>query len=386
MRRIAILGATGVFGARLARHLAAHPDGFGPLELLLVARGAERLEALTGQIRRPDGPTVRAHPADLRRDLPSLLAAERPWAVVDCSGPFQGMGHAVAEAALRSGAHAVDLADARDYLAGYGALNDLARETGAAGLAGASSTPTLSGAVARELTHGWTAVERIEAAIVPGGRGTVGRAVLEAVLGYAGRPVPIWRDGALAEVPGWIGGRALRVEGLGPRRVHPVETYDAERLGPLLGAREVRFHAGLESGIERVGLGLVARLRRSGLIPDPRPLAGPLVRMRRLTGLLCGDVGAMVVMAEGRDASGARMSARWTLIAREGDGPQIPTLPAAAALRALARGAVAPGARIADEVLDRAAIEAEMRPYAITPDLRRTGPIPPRAARTAVAV
>ena len=379
MRRVAILGATGVFGARLARHLARHPRGLGALELLLVARGAERLEALARDLRAPGGPAVRTRAVDLRRDLPGLLAAEAPWAVVDCSGPFQGMGHGTTEAVLEAGAHAVDLADARDYLAGYAALNGIARRAGVTGLAGASSTPALSGAVARELVSGWPEVERVEAAILPGGRGEVGRAVLEAVLGYAGRPVPVWRGGALAHVPGWIGGRALRVEGLGQRRVHPVETYDAERLGPLLGAREIRFHAGLESGVERLGLGLVARLRRAGLAPDPRPLAAALVRLRRLTGLLCGDVGAMVVTAEGRDAAGAPLFAHWTLIAREGDGPQIPTLPAAAALRALARGAATPGAYVADDVLSRAEIEAEMGPYAITADLRRTGPDPRRA-------
>ena len=380
MRRVLILGGTGVFGSRLARHLVRHPGGLAPLEVVVTSRDPRRAERMAASL----GPGMRGVAAEAR-DLRRTLAAERPWAVVDCSGPFQGAGHGTARAILDAGAHAVDLADARDYLAGHGALDATARLRGVAALAGASSTPALSGAVARRLVGGWSRVEAIEFAIVPSGRSDVGRAVLEAVLSYAGRPVPVWRDGARAEVPGWLDWRDLEIAGLGRRRVAPVETFDAERLGPLLRAGRLTFRAGLDSGMERLGLGAVALLRQRGLVPDPRPLAGPLRRMRRLTRLTGGDAGGMVASATGADAQGRPCAARWVLVARRGDGPQVPTLPAAAALRALARGTVPPGARLADEVVDLAAIEAEAAPYAIETALARSVDRPRATDATAEA-
>ena len=367
-RRILILGGTRVFGSRLARHLAAHPDGLGDAELIVTSRDAGRAERLAGELR---GLPARGMAVDTRAGWPAAQEAAAPWAVVDCSGPFQGAGHATAAAALAAGAHMIDLADARDHLAGYAeALDGIARASGATGLAGASSTPALSGAVARRLTEGWTSVEAVEIAIVPGGRSEVGRAVLEAVLGYAGRPVPVWCDGRLASTPGWMGARTIDVPGLGRRRVAPVETIDAERLGPALGASRVTFRAGLESTPEQRGLEQLARLRRHGLAPDLRGLAGPLRRVRRLTRLATGDTGGMLVAASGaRPAgpSGAPFPCRatWTLVARRDHGPQVPTLAAAAALRALARGDLAPGARLADEALSLDRIEAEAQPYDI---------------------
>ena len=369
-RRILILGGAGVFGSRLARHLAGHPEDLGGAELIVTSRDAGRAERLAGVLRGLGGPPARGLAVDTREGWPGVLTSLAPWAVVDCSGPFQGAGHAVAEATLRAGAHAIDLADARDYLAGYPALDAIARRVGVTGLAGASSTPALSGAVARRLTRGWSRVEAVEIAIVPGGRSEVGRAVLDAVLSYAGRPVPVWREGRLASTTGWTGARTITVPGLGRRRVAPVETFDAERLGPALGASRVAFRAGLESTPEQRGLELLAWLRRRGLGPDPRRLAGILHAARRLTRLTTGDTGGMVVTATGFRAvapSGAQAPCRatWTLLARRDHGPQVPTLAAAAALRALARGELAPGARLADEDLSLARIEAEMSPYAI---------------------
>ena len=72
----------------------------------------------------------------------------------------------------------------------------------------------------------------------------------------------------------------------------------------------------------------------------------------------------MVVRAAGV-AHGQSVTRTWTLVARDDDGPQVPTLAAAAALRALVEGRVAPGARLVDEVLPLDAIMKEAAPYRI---------------------
>lgn len=364
MKRVVLIGATGVFGRRLARHLS-RMDG---LDLVLTSRSADKAEALAKELATEAGVPVSGIAFDRDKDLVASLAALQPWLVIDASGPFQHQGYEVPAAALLLGAHVIDLADARDYLTGYGPqLDELAQRRGRVALAGASSTPGLSAAAARELSEGWQRLDTVDIAITPGGRSEVGPAVIAAVLSYAGKPIPIWREGELQTTPGWSVGEVIDMPGLGPRRVAPVETVDAETLGSSLAVQSrVNFSAGLEAGIEQWGLALLAWLRRRGWLKDPAPLVPHLVRARRITRLWTSDRGGMRVAITGIDAKGRPRRAYWSLLAENDDGPQVPTLAAAAAVRALLVDGIAPGACSAAEALDLAAIEAEMTPYAIS--------------------
>ncbi|SFC27966.1 protein of unknown function [Bosea sp. CRIB-10] len=374
MKRVVLIGATGVFGRRLARHLAR----MAGIELVLTSRSADKAEALAQGLATEASVPVSGAGLDRDRELVASLAALKPWLVIDASGPFQQQGYEVPTAALLLGAHVVDLADARSYLSGYGPqLDALAKQRGLVALAGASSTPALSAAAARELSEGWQRLDSIDIAITPGGRSEVGPAVIAAVLSYAGKPVPVWREGKLQTTSGWETGEVIDMPGLGPRRVAPVETVDAETLGPALAIRSrVSFAAGLEAGIEQWGLALLAWLRRRGWVRDLAPLVPYLVKARRITRLWTSDRGGMRVAISGIDGKGRPRRAYWSLLAENDDGPQVPTLAAAAAVRAMLADAIAPGARSAAEALDLAMIEAEMTPYAISTsqDERAIGP------------
>ncbi|SEK82100.1 Saccharopine dehydrogenase, NADP-dependent [Bosea lupini] len=374
MRRVVLIGATGVFGRRLARHLS-RMDG---LDLVLTSRSAGKAQTLAQELTAEASVPVSGTGLDRDKDLVAALAVLQPWLVIDASGPFQQQGYEVPTAALLLGAHIVDLADARGYLAGYGPqLDEIARQRGLVALAGASSTPALSAAAVRELSEGWQRLDTIEIAITPGGRSEVGPAVIAAVLSYAGKPVPVWREGELQTTSGWETGEVIDMPGLGPRRVAPVETVDAETLGPDFAVRSrVSFAAGLEAGIEQWGLARLAWIRRRGWVADLAPLVPFLVRARRITRLWTSDRGGMRVAISGIDGKGRPRRAYWSLLAENDDGPQVPTLAAAAAVRALLADEIAPGARSAAEALDLAAIEAEMAPYAISTsqDERAVGP------------
>jgi Domain of unknown function (DUF4166)/Saccharopine dehydrogenase NADP binding domain len=372
-RRVLLIGGTGVFGQRLAAHLA----GLDGLELTISSRNAESAQAAAARLstnfaRSP----VFGIALDRNRDLATVLGAAKPWLVIDASGPFQGANYAVPRAALAAGAHVIDLADARDYITGYqAALAPFAIEKGRVALAGASSTPALSSAAVAALTENWRRVDTIDIAITPGGQSDVGRAVIEAILSYAGRPVPVWRDGRLKSGSGWIENRTMAIPGMGSPRVALVETADAQLLGPRHSVRSrVAFYAGLESRIEQTGLMMLARVRRHDWLGDLRPLIPLLLAARHITKIGTSDRGAMLVAVTGLDASGEPRAAEWSLLAANGDGPYVPTLPAAAAVRALLANTIAPGARPASDVLALAAIEAEMTPYAIT-TARRDWPL-----------
>ncbi len=73
--------------------------------------------------------------------------------------------------------------------------------------------------------------------------------------------------------------------------------------------------------------------------------AGPLVRpLYRLTLGLGSDRSAMNVVVKG-SSDGRPVERRWTLVASDGDGPEIPTLAAALLAEEILAGRVAPGAR-----------------------------------------
>ncbi|GLK57630.1 saccharopine dehydrogenase-like NADP-dependent oxidoreductase [Methylopila capsulata] len=364
LHRVLLIGGTGVFGARLARHLAA----FDGLDLILTSRDAGKAEALARSVGRGEGTRVSGARLDHRQGLAARLAEIAPWLVIDASGPFQGAGYDVPRAALDAGAHVVDLADARDYIAGYGAaLDDLARARGRVALAGASSTPALSAAAVIALTEGWRRIDSVDIAITPGGRSEVGAAVIAAILTYAGRPISVWRDGELQQTTGWLDGRAAAMPRLRTQRVAAVETVDAQSLGPALGVTSrVAFYAGLESSIEQSGLTALALLRRAGLVGRLDGLIPLLLAARRLTRITTSERGGMLVAVSGLDEAGAPRHARWSLLAEQGHGPQVPTLATAAAVRAIRAGQLAPGARSAAGALTLGRIEAEMTPYAIS--------------------
>ncbi len=356
MRRVVIVGATGFFGQRLARRLAAI-DG---IELVLTSRSEDRARDLAHNI---GGKGISAFAFD--RDDPSSvgrLCGLVPWLVIDASGPFQNASYDLARGMIDSGAHWIDLADARGYLLGFGAaLDALAREKGVIAHAGASSTPALSMAVVEDLTRGWRRIDSIDIAIMPGGKGEVGESVIRTALSYCGAQVATFSEGRRTNVIGWGSVRRLNVDGLGIRYVSPVETADAGLMPERFGVTwRVTFGAGLESRAEQFGLLLLASMRQRGLVSDLLPLTGALMRARAITRPFVTDVGGMSVDCVGIDGSGRLTLGRWMLRAMPGQGPDVPVLPAVALTRALLKGDRDFGASIAALPLD--AIEAEMSP------------------------
>ncbi|MEO1160398.1 MAG: DUF4166 domain-containing protein, partial [Pseudomonadota bacterium] len=311
--------------------------------------------------------SVSAIQLDHRDNLQSRLETVKPFIVIDCSGPFQRAGYGVARTVLEAGIHMIDLADARDYLEDYaGALDQVAKRHAVVGLAGASSTPALSASAVRALSAGWQRIDSIDICITPGGRSEVGRAVISAIMSYAGRDIPVWREGRLSQAFGWLGARTVTMPDLGKRRVAPVETLDAQLLGPRHAVTShVRFAAGLEALLEQWGMQFIARLARLGLLRRPQSLIPLLLAARKLTRLTTSDRGGMSVEIKGLDARGAAVQARYSLLAKDGHGPNVPVLPAAAAVKALLRGRIDPGAGLAERALSLSEIEAEMASYSI---------------------
>lgn len=353
---VLLIGAAGVFGSRLAEGLAR--SGF---DLTLAGRSRSRAEALAVQLRAA-WPEVRIDSLalDAAQVTPEGLKTTGAGLVIDAAGPFQGSEPVVARAAIAAGLHYVDLADARDFVAGFGALEAEARASGVVALAGASSTPALSHAVLEAMTADWTRIDRVEAAISPGAQAPRGPSVVAAVLHWFGRPVRVFEDGAWRRRPGW--GRVVQRDfgDAGRRPVSLSETPDLDLMvtsfAPTSGAV---FMAGIQPAWLHWAAWATARLvAATGM--DVRPFAGQLSRLSGMGARRGDDRGAMRVEATGVDADGRATRAVWVLVAPPGIGPYTPGLPALAVIKRIAAGAVTPGARACIGELTLAEIEDEL--------------------------
>ncbi len=366
-RRILLVGATGVFGRRLARQLATIKDA----SLIVASRDAGRAEALAAQLRlEAANPQTEAVAFDKPADLIRLKALA-PWLVIDASGPFQKTDYSLARASLEAGAHYIDLADARSHVLGFhDALDRLARERGLIALTGASSTPALSGAAVEAMTACWRRIDAIESAITPGGASDVGPSVIEAILTYAGRPIPVWRNAAPRQCCRL--GRCRAAGDAGPRTKVGLAGRNARRRtvsSPIRRSRPGPLSR--RTGVRRIEhFGLLALARALHGVPRPKTMARLLHAVRRFTRPFCGDKGAMIVRVSGIDSTGALIRAQWSLLAENDDGPNVPTLAAVASARALLAGKVESGARPCVGVVALAEIEREMSNFAITTRMR----------------
>lgn len=370
--RILVLGGYGHFGGRISRTLAAD----GRFEVLVAGRDADRAGAFiaasgeAGRAMRPLRFDARA------QDLAARLAALAPWLVVHTAGPFQGADYRVARAALDAGAHYIDLADARAYVAGFApALDAHARAAGRLAVGGASSVPGLSGAVVRAHQARFSRLESLDIGISPGNRTPRGLATTEAILGYVGRPYPVLRGGRWRMAHGWQSLRRERYPGVGTRWLARCEVPDLDQLPALHPAlRDCDFRAGLELRRMHFGLWLASWAVRAGIPRSLRPWARPLLRQSERWLDAGTDVGVMHVDMRGCGEDGRPLALRWLLVARDGDGPQIPCTAAVVLARRLADGRLdAVGARPCLDLFDLDDYLDALRGFAMETRLLRVG-------------
>jgi len=254
------------------------------------------------------------------------------------------MDYAIAEICIAQGVHYVDLADARAFVAGFDRLDAAAKAAGILAVSGASSVPGLSSTAADHLTRDLRTVDDIAIAIAPGNRAPRGYALVAAILGTVGQPIPLWRDGAYGHVHGWQGLGRLRLRlpdgpDLGSRWVAACDVPDMALFPARYpGVRAVTFRAGLELWLMHFGLWALSWPVRWRWLRSLEPLAPLVLRLATLLESWGTDRGGMVVEVAGSSKDGDRRRRRWTLIATGGHGPRVPAVPAVILAGKLARG------------------------------------------------
>jgi NAD(P)-dependent dehydrogenase (short-subunit alcohol dehydrogenase family) len=339
--RVLILGGYGNFGSHIARRLAADAN----IQLLIGGRSPAKAEAFAAGIEaaRPVQPVE----VDLADGLTGALAAARPDLVIHTVGPFQGQDYRVPEACIAAGACYVDLADARAFVTGIGALDERARAVGVAVVSGASSVPTLTAAIVDRHRGQFARIDAIDYGITTAEQGSRGLSTAASVLSYAGKPFRALRGGEWVWVHGWQGLRAEAYPELGTRLFGDCDIPDLDLFPARWPELEtVRFGAGHEVRALHLGTWALSWLVRWGLIPRLSRIAPFLLRTSRLFDRLGTGRSGLHMILRGVDSAGAPKSIRFFLIARRGHGPVISCIPAILLAQRFARGeAIAPGAR-----------------------------------------
>ncbi len=326
---VLVLGGTGVFGRRIAANLVKHKE----LDLVIAARdgasaaayvrvlGADRAASLSVDITKVDA-------------VPRLLAA-KPKVIVDTVGPVQSRNLALPRRCAERGIHYVDIADGRARVAEIVSLDATARAEHAAIVSGASTVPAISTAIVDELATNPREVVAIDVGITPGQRAPRGLATASAILGYCGRPIPTFDRGE--DVYGWGDlDRHVYPKPVGERWLSNVDTPERTLWRTRYPAlEEAAIRAGLEVSLLHLGLALLARGVRLGVLPSLDRFAKPFLRIAAAFDWLGTEAGAMHVRVVTRDTNARSTVREAFLVAEQNDGPQIPAAPAALVVKKL---------------------------------------------------
>jgi hypothetical protein len=326
-----VLGGAGIFGSRICRRLTRHHG----VRIIAAGRSRGALAALGAEL----GWRIETLAIDAPRQLADGLTSTGAQLVIHTAGPFQGQDYAVAELCIEHGVHYIDIADGRDFVAGFARLEAAARAADVLAVSGASSVPGLSAAVIDACRGDFQRLDAVEIGLSPGNRAPRGPAVIGAFLGYCGKPVERWENGAWHRVYGWHDLRRRRIDGLGWRWFSACDVPDLALFParyPTL--RTVSFHAGIELAVLHLGLWLVSWLPRLKLVPNLTGIAGLAGIVSGATQRLGSDRGGMFVTLSGIGRDGQSLQRQWSLVAGAGDGPFVPATPAVLLAGKLARG------------------------------------------------
>lgn len=334
-----MIGGTGHFGGRICRRFVGQPG----TELIVTSRSREKASSLVRELE-GSHPQAKLAAAALNQCSESFardLAELKPSIVIHTAGPYQKQDYRVAEACIACGSHYVDLADGREFVEGFSALDSDAKSRGVLLVTGASTLPGLSSAVVDHLRSEFAKIRDVEISIAPAHQTPRGPGTIGAVLSYCGKPFQVLENGSWATRYGWQDLRWQRYPSLGRRLSATCDVPDLGLLASYVdGAESVTFHAALEAKWEQIALWLMAWVTRAGVIRD---WATFVPSFRWLSDKLIGtgsDKGGMHVRMSGANATGERVSKTWYLTARQNHGPEIPCTPALILARKLVSGTI----------------------------------------------
>lgn len=359
MHSVLILGGYGNFGKRIAAALVKRG-----VPVIIAGRDARKAQDHATALGHKN---ATASGFDAETELPAYLQRLRPTVVVNTCGPFQQKSYNIAEACIAAKIHYIDLADGRDFVTGITALDEAAKAAGVSVISGASTVPGLSSAVIEHFLPAFSRIDTMRFGISPGQKAERGLATTQAILGYAGKPLRP-APGQATMRYGWQDIHRQAYPGLGKRWMANCDVPDIDILPARYPIRQIHFCAGLELPLLHLGLWALSWLVRLGLPLRLERYAGTLLKASNRFDRFGTADGGMHIILSGRDRQGNPHRRNWFIIAREGDGPQIPCVPAIVLASKLCGGTALPtGAYPCIGLVSLEEYLATLREFAIQP-------------------
>ena len=333
MRSVIILGGYGNFGKRIA--LALVKSG---IAIIIAGRNASKAQALSDKLKKhhPEA-KIKLAIFDAQADLANQLQNLKPAIAINTVGPFQTSDYAIAKTCIQQKTHYIDLADGRDFVTGITALDQQARKADIAVISGASTVPGLSSAIVEKYKDRFSEIHTLKYGISPGQKAERGLATIRGILTYLGRPIKP-ASGSNKTRYGWQDIYRQDYPILGKRWMANCDIPDLDLLPQKYNIKEIQFSAGMESLPLHLGIWLVSWLVRLGLPLNLPKHANFLLRLSHLFDWLGTDNGGLHMVIKGSDKNAQPYELKWFIIAKDGDGPQIPTIPAIILAKKLASG------------------------------------------------
>jgi hypothetical protein len=334
--KVLILGGYGNFGKRIARLLTRKG-----VAITIAGRDSAKAIAFAKVL---PSELVNIAVFDVKADLPSQLEILKPLVVINTCGPFQNADYGIARACIAGDVHYIDLADGRDFVTGITQLDEEAKRQNVVVISGASTVPALSTAVIEHFLPQFSKIDSMVFGIAPGQRAERGLATTQGILSYVGKKLKPctgyetrygWQDTYRQSYPE-IGGRWMA----------NCDIPDLDLLPDKYGIKRIRFSAGMEISVIHFGLWLLSWGVRLGLPIDLTKHASALLKVSTCLDFAGSADGGMHVILTGKDKSSRPLTKQWFIIARDGDGPYIPTIPAVVLATKIISGTLfRPGAR-----------------------------------------
>lgn len=333
MKRVLIIGGYGNFGSFISKRLAREEN----IQVIIAGRSLEKAKAHAEKL----GGKAEAAAVDTNNNFARSLESLKPDIVIHTSGPYQGQGYDVAKACIAYGCHYVDLADSREFVANISALDKSAKEKDVLICSGASSVPCLTSALVEHYKPKFKTLEKIEYAIATAQQTNNGLATTSAVLSYAGKPFTILTGGRIKTIYGWQDLQFRKFRDLGYRPLGNCDIPDLDLFPQLYpDLKTIRFKAGLELKFLHVGLWLMSWLVRAGIIRSLQEAAAPLLKISKIFDPFGTDDSGFYMSFSGKDENGVQKELLFEIVAKDGDGPYIPSIPSILMTKKLAAGQV----------------------------------------------
>lgn len=323
MKNILILGGSGNFGKRIALALAK-----AGIPIIIAGRNSNKLQELQSILQKLY-PTcsIKYNELDVKLNFASELKSLKPSIVINTVGPFQTSNYNIANTCIKQNIHYIDLADGINFVSGINSIDKLAKQHGVAVISGASTVPGLSSAVLEKYKDEFSKIESLTYGISPGQKAERGLATTKGILTYIGKPLKISGNNSITRY-GWQDIYQQEYPVLGKRWMANCEIPDLDLFPSKYGIKQIHFSAGMESSTLHLSIWIVSWLVRIGLISKLANYAPFLLRISHLFDWLGTDDGGMHMIIKGMDKNNFFKEIKWFIIAKDGDGPQIPTVPA----------------------------------------------------------